>query len=520
MRRVGSALLLCAGLVLTAPSVPVQAAGNEGPALQGTGEPGLVSALQANGARVLELGRQGGLDGYFVEVGDGDAYGLYLTPDGHAVAGLLYAPDGTMLTGGQIAAARNLAGGGAGVVGSASASAGDDKLVAPARRAARPATEPDRLVHMNADDMDMANAQAPYRSVSLFEHSLSAFGFAIGWSGPRVVVFADPACRWSRSAVARLGHVALDGRTRLRVVPVGVLGAASAREAAAIASAPDPALAWFEGAHGRVRPEGGRRIADNNALFEAWGAPRRAADRLAGARGTRRAQARRHRRYRRLARGAAPMSERARAIRQAVNRFAFHRDQHHGWRRAAGWLLLCNALTLAALGGTLALYAPVYVTVAATPDGRLVPLTPLDEPIMSDAALRNWTVAAVTEAFTLGHHDWRLRLSSVRGNFTDEGYESFLASLNESLFLDRLRDNLQVASAVAQGAPVVTDTRYFEGRLGWAIEFPLLVTFAAGARSVSQDLVARVLVMRVPLSERPAGIGIEQLLAEKRRPSL
>ena len=64
---------------------------------------------------------------------------------------------------------------------------------------------------------------------------------------------------------------------------------------------------------------------------------------------------------------------------------------------------------------------------AATPDGRLVPLTPLDEPIMSDAALRNWTVAAVTEAFTLGHHDWRLRLASVRESFTDDGYESFLA---------------------------------------------------------------------------------------------
>ena len=213
------------------------------------------------------------------------------------------------------------------------------------------------------------------------------------------------------------------------------------------------------------------------------------------------------------------MSERARAIRQAVNRFAFHRDQHHGWRRAAAWLLLCNALSLAALGGALALYAPVYVTVAATPEGRLVPLTPLDEPIMSDAALRNWTVSAVTEAFTLGHHDWRLRLASVRESFTDEGYESFLKGLDESLFLDRLRENLQVASAVAQGAPVVTETRYFGGRLGWAIEFPLLVTFSAGARSVSQDLLARVLVMRVPLSERPAGIGIEQLIAGKRRPA-
>ena len=213
------------------------------------------------------------------------------------------------------------------------------------------------------------------------------------------------------------------------------------------------------------------------------------------------------------------MSERALAVRQAVNRFAFHRDQHHGWRRAAAWLLLCNALSLAALGGAIALYAPVYVTVAATPDGRLVPLTPLDDPIMSDAALRNWTVSAVTEAFTLGHHDWRLRLASVRESFTDEGYESFLKGLDESLFLHRLRDNLQVASAVAQGAPVVTETRYFEGRLGWAIEFPLLVTFSAGARSVSQDLLARVLVMRVPLSERPAGIGIEQLIADRRRPA-
>ena len=209
------------------------------------------------------------------------------------------------------------------------------------------------------------------------------------------------------------------------------------------------------------------------------------------------------------------MSERLRAVRQAVNRFAFHRDQHHGWRRAAAWLLACNALTAFAFAGYVWLHSTVYVTVAATPDGRLVPLTPLDEPIMSDAALRNWTAAAVTEAFTLGHHDWRLRLAAVRESFTDAGYESFLDGLNESLFLDRLRDNLQVASAVAQGAPVVTDTRYFRGRLGWVIEFPLLVTFSAGARSVSRDLIARVLVMRVPLSERPAGIGIEQLIAGK-----
>ena len=87
-----------------------------------------------------------------------------------------------------------------------------------------------------------------------------------------MAVFADPGCRWSRSAVARLGGAALDGRLRLRVVPVGVLGAASAREAASIASAPDPALAWFEGSDARAGVEGAQRIARNNDLFDAWGA--------------------------------------------------------------------------------------------------------------------------------------------------------------------------------------------------------------------------------------------------------
>ena len=55
----------------------------------------VIAALRAKGARILALGERGGLDGHFVELADGDAYGLYLTPDGHAVAGLLYGPDGS-----------------------------------------------------------------------------------------------------------------------------------------------------------------------------------------------------------------------------------------------------------------------------------------------------------------------------------------------------------------------------------------------------------------------------------------
>ena len=203
------------------------------------------------------------------------------------------------------------------------------------------------------------------------------------------------------------------------------------------------------------------------------------------------------------------------AVAAAARSFHYQSASHYAWRRAAAGLLAGWLATAAAFALYLARHDTVYVPVAATPDGRLVKLTPLSEPIMSDAALKNWAVSAVVEAFTLGHHDWRMRLSAVREHFTDDGYDSFLQGLEDSRFLTRLRDNLQVATTVARGAPVITGSRVFDGRVGWQIEFPILVTFQAGRRTASQNLVARVLVMRVPLSERFRGIGIEQLIAAR-----
>ena len=241
-----------------------------GPGAVSSREPAMVTALRSSGARILALGERGGLDGHFVELPDGDGYGLYLTPDGHAVAGLLYGPDGTLLTGRQIEAARSEDGDGIATAAerpvSAVAPAGEDSTDAGLYGGEVRPGGATQLAHSYPDDPVLPGVEA------LFERSVSAFGFSLGRGGPLVAVFADPGCRWSRAAVARLARLALDGRLQLHVVPVGVMGAASAQEAAAIASARDPALAWFEGAPGRAVPEGGRRIARTNALFDAWGA--------------------------------------------------------------------------------------------------------------------------------------------------------------------------------------------------------------------------------------------------------
>ena len=54
----------------------------------------------------MPLGARGGLAGYLVTPVGGAGYSLYVTDDGHGVAGLLYGPDGVLLTGGQLAAVR------------------------------------------------------------------------------------------------------------------------------------------------------------------------------------------------------------------------------------------------------------------------------------------------------------------------------------------------------------------------------------------------------------------------------
>ena len=203
------------------------------------------------------------------------------------------------------------------------------------------------------------------------------------------------------------------------------------------------------------------------------------------------------------------------AVAAAARNLSFERAAHHGWRRVAFVLLFMNVALTVALVSAIELHEPDYITIAATPDGRVYEAQTLREPVRTAAALQNWTVTAVTEAYTFGHHDFRMRLNAAREYFTNEGYDGFMSELERTLYLDRIRNNYQVASAVAQGAAIIRDSGVFADPrpLGSVkLEFPLLFTFHAGKKVASTSVVAQVLVMRVPFDERASGLGIEQLL--------
>ena len=173
----------------------------------------LVSALRDQGAQIVPLGPRGGLAGYLVTPVGGAGYSLYVTNDGHGVAGLLYGPDGVLITGAQLAAVRgeNRPAGTApnplpmlAPRGAAPVAPGE-----PGGRAARVRRYRDRaagrcfhdectwrsglrdpVVPLEVATRDYGQTASPGRPCSSVPRPLSAF--TLGERGPLVVLFGDP----------------------------------------------------------------------------------------------------------------------------------------------------------------------------------------------------------------------------------------------------------------------------------------------------------------------------------------
>ncbi len=225
--------------------------------------PAVLAALERSGAALVPLGRSGLLEGWLVRRPDGSVFPVYAAPDGHAVAGLLYGPDGLELTGGQLRAAAK-AGAAAEAVGGASRPGAAAPGPSPVEDAVRAAAAGYALASRSAAPEGGRQA--------LFERALDAAAFTLGERGPDVVAFIDPACPWSRQAAAEQGSRALDGEFRLHAVPVGLLGEDSLAQAAGIAAAGNPALAWFGSGPAAAAAEGTDRLEANHALWRAFGA--------------------------------------------------------------------------------------------------------------------------------------------------------------------------------------------------------------------------------------------------------
>ena len=193
----------------------------------------------------------------------------------------------------------------------------------------------------------------------------------------------------------------------------------------------------------------------------------------------------------------------------------WYRTQFRRVMKLALGLVVAQGISLAVIA-LLFLNQPGPRYFAATPDLRLAPLIPLDQPVLTQEGLLTWASDTITGAMSLNFLEWREKLESIRKNFDDEAFKSFLASLNSSGILDMIREKRLSASAITTRAPVIVASGLVGGKASWRIEFPLIVSYESsqGVES-TQRLVATVLVCRASTVNTPRGVVIQQVVLKR-----
>lgn len=191
----------------------------------------------------------------------------------------------------------------------------------------------------------------------------------------------------------------------------------------------------------------------------------------------------------------------------------FYRDNY----RRLVMILLLSIVIIFLLGGSLIYIwthppSPRYFATAT--NGRIIPLVPLDEPNLSNAALLQWAQTAAIAAFTFDFTNYRQQLQAASEFFTAEGWESYVHSLIQTRNLELVKAKQLVVHAVATGAPTFTDTPgVVKGRYSWRVQMPLLVTYESVQVTVPQNVIVTMLITRTSTLNSPSGIGIAQFVA-------
>lgn len=192
-------------------------------------------------------------------------------------------------------------------------------------------------------------------------------------------------------------------------------------------------------------------------------------------------------------------------------RYEFYRDGYRFMFRAN--LVLAIGLIL-----SIGLHVAQWLTpdreffIATSADGRLLPIQPLDEPVVNIESILGWAQARAVGIHTFGFHDWRERFTANRHYFTQAGWDAFVTGIENSGNLEAVRNKRMVLTAVPKAAPVLVDEGVRNGRYTWIVEMVLSVTYQSSSEQAHQDVHVVLHVQRVPVRDNPDGLAIAQFI--------
>lgn len=156
---------------------------------------------------------------------------------------------------------------------------------------------------------------------------------------------------------------------------------------------------------------------------------------------------------------------------------------------------------------------PKNVYFAARSDGVIIPIQPLNQPVVSQSQLTSWVSSAIISVYSYDYLRYRSQLQSAQQYFSPDGWKEFTSSLRSSGNLITVAQQKLLLSAVPTGAAVITKSGLLNGVYTWQVQMPVLVTFQSATEVRSQSLLVNVQVSRVPIQNNPQGIAVVRFVS-------
>lgn len=159
---------------------------------------------------------------------------------------------------------------------------------------------------------------------------------------------------------------------------------------------------------------------------------------------------------------------------------------------------------------------PKIQNFAIDTSGRLIPIVPVNEPLVNESFIREFTSRAIMEIFQLSFNHYIQIMNRNQQYFTIKGFENFEKLFNAGI-KPIITEKVMNSSATPTASPSIVKQGEYMGTYLWQLEVPFILTFEGTKGKITKNFVATVTVARVPQTLRGAGVAITGITLEERR---
>lgn len=169
-------------------------------------------------------------------------------------------------------------------------------------------------------------------------------------------------------------------------------------------------------------------------------------------------------------------------------------------------LILCVLLTAAVVYKAIFPGTTKYYVSMTT--GEVIRLPSLNEPVVTNAYIVQWSSIAARAALTLDFGNYSTQLKEASVYFSNKGWSAFSDALESSGLLETVKGKKLMMNAVVSKTPLIRFSGVVHGSFMWRISMPVLVNYGSASDQRQRILNVSMVVSRVSTLDVPQGIQI------------